>query len=531
MINLIIDISHWQIETRLNHKITCRFLSFLKTFEHVNRHLVYSKLRTLTYKQQLFDVCLKQLICFYYVYLLHINTLFGYFVVNMDHIGSSRLYFGSPKGSPKYGTRLANMIAYSRRSNQIIYISKWSLNFLKPIFKKDSTKDLDNYRGLAIGSAFAKMFSFILLKRLTDFIDIKKLISPQQIGFMKGKSTSDHIFFLRTIVEKVIKKNKKKLYAVFIDFKKAYDTVNRELLMKRLQALGINGIFMRNIMAMYRNTEYSVKLKDGYTRAIKSNLGLKQGCPLSPMLFNLYIDDIKDIFDDQCDPIDIQNTKVNHFLYADDLVILSESRAGLQRCINKAFNFAKSKHLTISVKKSKTMVFNLAGKFIRDTFTLDDKVLEPVQSFCYLGVDIKCSGTMKHAMNILNDKGRKALRPLLCAIARFKIPVNTSIRLFHTFISPILLYNTENWSALTDNELIKYENNFIFSHLPTSKIDITHRKPLKSMLVVSRSCPNLAIYGEAGEIPISMKGYRLILNVWHRVTSLPDTALAKKSFT
>ena len=198
-----------------------------------------------------------------------------------------------------------------------IYPAKWALNFLKPIFKKDSTKDPDNYRGLAIGSAFSKLFSFILLTRLTNFIDIKNLISPQQIGFMKGKSTADHIFLLHTIVEKVVKKNRHKLFAVFIDFKKAYDTVNRGLLMKRLQNLGINGIFMRNIEAMYSKTEYSIKLKGGYTRAINSNLGLKQGCPLSPMLFNLYIDDIKDIFDEQCEPINIHNTKINHFLYAE----------------------------------------------------------------------------------------------------------------------------------------------------------------------------------------------------------------------
>ena len=74
------------------------------------------------------------------------------------------------------------------------------------------------------------------------------------------------------------------------------------------------------------------------------------------MLFNLYIDDIKDIFDDQCDPIDSQNNKISHFLYADDLVVLSKSRTGLQRCIDKTSSFVKAKHLTISVKKSKTMV-------------------------------------------------------------------------------------------------------------------------------------------------------------------------------
>ena len=310
---------------------------------------------------------------------------------------------------------------------------------------------------------------------------------------------------------------------------KAYDTVNRDLLFEKLKTLGINGIFMRNIMSLYRTTEYCIKLKNGHTRAIQSNLGLKQGCPLSPMLFNLYIDDIKEIFDDMCGPIDIQNTKINHFLYADDLVILSESKTGLQRCLDKLSKYSKTKLLTVSVKKSKTMVLNLAGRFIRDVFTLDEKELEPVQTFCYLGVDIKCSGTVKHALNVLNDKGSKALGPLLRIIARFNIPVQTSIKLFHTYIAPVLLYNTENLSSLTDKELTKFNENFIFTNTATTKIDITHRKFLKFVLGVPRSCPNIALYGDPGEIPISLKSFRLTLNFWHRVTNLPNTTLVKKA--
>jgi hypothetical protein len=299
--------------------------------------------------------------------------------------------------------------------------------------------------------------------------------------------------------------------------------------MKRLKSLGIDGIFMRNILAMYKKTEYCVKLKNGHSHAIHSNLGLKQGCPLSPMLFNLYIDDIEYIFDDECDPISIQKEKRNHFLYADDLVILSQSKEGLQRGIDKACDFAKRKHLTISVKKSKTMIFNQSGRFIQDSFKLNEETLEPVQSFCYLGFDIKCSGTVKHAMNVLNDKANKALRPLLGAIARFKIPAKTAIRLFHTFISPILLYNAENWSILSDKGLLKFNKDSIFSDTSASKTDIVHRKLLKFVLGVSKSCPNLAIYGETGEPPLSLKSYRLTLNFWHRVTSLPNPTLAKKA--
>ena len=110
------------------------------------------------------------------------------------------------------------------------------MNFLKPIYKKGNSEDPDNYRGLAIGPVLAKLFSIILLNRLTNYIKLKKLISPKQIGFMKGTSTADHIFLLQTIIEKVVKKGKKRLYVAFIDFKKAYDTIDREKLFENILA-------------------------------------------------------------------------------------------------------------------------------------------------------------------------------------------------------------------------------------------------------------------------------------------------------
>ena len=121
-----------------------------------------------------------------------------------------------------------------------------------------------------------------MLKRLTNYIKVNKYISPNQIGFMEGFRTSDHIFLLQTIIEKVVKKNRKRLFCAFVDFKKAYDTVDRKILLQQLQSIGINGVFYKNIAAMYMKTEYSIKLQKGFLDPIHSNLGLKQGCPLSP---------------------------------------------------------------------------------------------------------------------------------------------------------------------------------------------------------------------------------------------------------
>ena len=117
-------------------------------------------------------------------------------------------------------------------------------------------------------------------------------------------------------------------------------------------------MLFRNIAAMYRKTEYRIKLSRGDSQNIVINLGLKQGCPLSPMLFNLYIDDIDEIFDESCQPVDIQNESLNHFLYADDLVIVSQSREGLQNSLDRVHTFAVSKDLKINISKSRFMVFN-----------------------------------------------------------------------------------------------------------------------------------------------------------------------------
>ena len=280
---------------------------------------------------------------------------------------------------------------------------------------------------------------------------------------------------------------------------------------------------------MYEKTSYKIKLRHGYLDPIYSNLGLKQGCPLSPMLFNLYIDDVQNIFDDQCDPIDFQNEHIHHFLYADDLVLLSYTPEGLQRSLDKLAEYAKNKHITISTKKSKTMIFNSLGRHLKKQFNIDGQLLESVISFCYLGFELKPSGTCKHAMNTLHEKAKKALQPLMCAISRFNLPVKTAIRLFHTFISPIILYSVENWATLTDKKLKLFNNIDIFNYTNESKTDVIHRKLLKYILGVSKSCPNMAVYGETGEIPLSLKGYRLMLDYWNRLTHLPDKSLAKKA--
>ena len=162
--------------------------------------------------------------------------------------------------------------------------------------------------------------------------------------------------------------------------------------------------------------------------------------------------------------------------------------------------------MAINIDKSKTFIFNNGGRIIKESFTVGSIILEPIQYFCYLGFDVKASGSVKHAMKILYDKTNKAMRPLFNAIARFNIPVNTAIRLFHTYIAPIALYNAENFLHFTEKQLkLPTEGNILNEKIEANLI---HRKFLKYLLGVSKSSPNLSVLGDTGETPLLFKGYR-----------------------
>ena len=100
----------------------------------------------------------------------------------------------------------------------------------------------------------------------------------------------------------------------------------------------------------------------------------------------------------------------------------------------QTYQCAVTKELTVSIDKSKTIVFNNTGKLGKECFRLNEAKLEPVHRFCYIGFEVTASGTVKNAIHTLHDKANKAVRPLLCAISRFNIPVNTAMSLSHNTV-------------------------------------------------------------------------------------------------
>ena len=246
-----------------------------------------------------------------------------------------------------------------------IYPNTWCEGLTTPIFKSCDKSDPENYRGICVSSCLGKFFSSIINQRLVDFLEKKKILHPSQIGFLNDNRTADHIFTLRTLIEKYSYHHNQKIYACFVDFKKAFDSVWHEGQFYRILRYGIGGNISSLIKSLYSKTTCSIKINKSKTDAFQYQRGVRQGCILSPLLFNLFINELPLSFNQspQCDPFTLPNgTKLNCLLYADDLVILSRSKQGLKNCLQKLEIFNSKWLLEVNHKKTKIMIFQKTGK-------------------------------------------------------------------------------------------------------------------------------------------------------------------------
>ena len=187
----------------------------------------------------------------------------------------------------------------------------WKISYITLIFKDDDSFDPNNYRGISVSRCLGKLFTLILNERLIKFFNDKKVLSDCQIGFKRNYRTSDHIFILNTVLNSYFSRGKR-LYACFVDFSKAYDSVWRVGLLYKLILNGLSTKFIHLVKSMYEDLQLSVKLSDGVTPFFDSLLGVWQGCNLSPLLFNLFVNDIfQELKDNSCEPIKLQQKDIN----------------------------------------------------------------------------------------------------------------------------------------------------------------------------------------------------------------------------
>jgi hypothetical protein len=163
------------------------------------------------------------------------------------------------------------------------------------------------------------------------------------------------------------------------------------------------------LKSLYSNISLRVIVNShSLSNAFPSNVGVFQGDNLSPNLFNLYINGLIDDFDHSCSPVLLGQKHISCLLYADDLVLLSESQEGLQNCLNKTWGYCKSWGLEINYTKSKVMIFNKGSRLSNVKFYIDETELEIVRHYKYLGIMLSLNGSFTQALLDLTRRGQKA---------------------------------------------------------------------------------------------------------------------------
>ena len=283
----------------------------------------------------------------------------------------------------------------------------WKKSVFIPLPKKGGSRDCANNRTISLISHASKVLLKVIQRRLEQHLD--REIQIEQAGFRKGRGTRDHISNLRWIMEKA-REYGNDIYICFIDYSKAFDCVDHTGLWLVMRRMGIPEHIIVLIKNLYSQQEATVRTEFGNAEWFPIGKGVRQGCILSPGLFNIYSENImRNANLDLCEQgIIIGGRKVNNLRYADDTTLIARSKEDLHQLIKHVKESSAREGLLLNVKKTKIMT-TAPGL---NEFTLGTEKVEVVDCFAFLGSTIDRKGGCSNDIRKRLALGRAAMTKL-----------------------------------------------------------------------------------------------------------------------
>ena len=263
----------------------------------------------------------------------------------------------------------------------------WSTSVIIPLFKKGDKAVCGNHRGIALLDTAYKLLEIIILNRIRP--ESETIARENQCGFRPNRSTIDQIVALRLLIEQR-QEYRRPLVIAFVDFKAAFDSVDRERMMEILGEAGLPFKIIKMIRALYHNCSSRVRVYGEETKQFPVNTGVKQGGVTSPEFFKFVVDAVlrKSMVGDMGIRLSEESEPVTDFDFADDIALVAEDSATMQTMIDKLKVAAAEVGLSISAPKTKITHRNCPPPAI----LLDGSPLEIVDDFPYLGTRLDLSG-------------------------------------------------------------------------------------------------------------------------------------------
>ncbi|TFY81456.1 hypothetical protein EWM64_g2557 [Hericium alpestre] len=330
----------------------------------------------------------------------------------------------------------------------------WNEVYICNLYKSGNPELMVNYRGISLISVGFKILLGILADRM--YAAMKKLdyLVPEQAGFRRHEEAVAQYIAIAEIVRRRHLVNKS-TYGIFIDFKKAFDKVHHEGLYRVLDHMGIRGRTLALIKSMYRNSRMSIVAGGRTTRFFGMKRGNRQGCPLSPLLFIIFVNYL--LRDSTAGGVTVPGVdqRCQGGLYADDVVALEETSEKAQEFCKRIYDWGQKWGMELGLPKCGVMLFSTSDEEHQhhnaQTYSCADGDLPIVQMYKYLGIEMEptlpndrnadgneASFVKRQAAK--GDKVLNTLRPLL-RDPTWPLPVKASI--IRTLLMPIMTYGSE----------------------------------------------------------------------------------------
>jgi len=317
----------------------------------------------------------------------------------------------------------------------------WKHGYIIKMPKKGDMKECKNWRGITLLSIPGKVFNRVILERMKDKVD--KHLRDEQAGFRKERSCTDQIATLRTIIEQSLEWNSS-LYITFVDFEKAFDSIDRNTLWKLLGHHGIPGKIINLIRNTYEPSTCQVVHNGTLTEPFDIQTGVRQGCLLSPFLFLLVIDWVM-TETTRGYSRGIQWNILRHLEdidFADDITLLSHRHQDMQSKTTSLDKTGGRAGMKVNIPKTKNMRINHSND---NPIVLRGEQLEEVDKFPHLGSIVSKDGGTDQDIGTRIGKATTAFK-LLAPVWRSRtISIKTKLKLFNSNVKSVLLYACETW--------------------------------------------------------------------------------------
>lgn len=319
----------------------------------------------------------------------------------------------------------------------------WTKSIIIPIPKKGDLKLCENYRTISLIPHASKVLLEVIRRRLKPHIEAN--IAEEQAGFRPGRSTVEQIFVWRQLAERYIEAQNSELINVFIDFKKAFDRVWHIGMFRVLQHYNIPRKVTVLIQNLYSQAASAVRIGSDISSWFHQSVGVRQGCILSPDIFNLFLDHI---LGEALEAFEggalLNGRRLSNLRFADDIDLMAESDIEAQDLLHSVNQVSQRHGLEINRDKTKVM---LVSKEPRDVIiNIENDKLEQVSHFKYLGTEVTEQNSSSLDIKCRTAQALAAVSNLRTIWRNSGISHKTKMRIMDCLVKPIALYGCETWT-------------------------------------------------------------------------------------